>query len=50
MSRRNGNRSRFHVDRKRKLKHRQRLRELVGGPKSAQPAAAAAPTRAEPRK
>jgi hypothetical protein len=31
MSRRNGNRARFHIDRKRKLRHRQRLRALLAG-------------------
>ena len=29
MSRRNGDRSRFQINRKRKLRHRQRIRELV---------------------
>jgi len=29
MSRRNGDRSRFHVDRKRKMLHRQRIQELL---------------------
>lgn len=30
MSRRNGDRARFQKDRKRKIRHRQRVRELVG--------------------
>jgi len=29
MSRRNGDRSRFHIDRKRKLRHRRRIRALL---------------------
>jgi hypothetical protein len=37
MSRRNGDRARFHKDRKRKLLHRQRIKEFVKA-RSAEPA------------
>jgi hypothetical protein len=42
MSARNGDRARFHKDRRRKLLHRQRLHALLAGPRK--PVADAAPS------
>jgi hypothetical protein len=45
MSRRNGDRSRFQINRKRKLRHRQRVRTLLASLVDSGKAAAAVPDR-----
>ena len=41
MSRRNGDRARFHKEQKRKVRHRQRLQELLKAAQTPRPAAVA---------
>jgi hypothetical protein len=41
MSRRNGDRARFHKEQKRKVRHRQRLQELIKAAQTPRPASVA---------
>jgi hypothetical protein len=43
MSRRNGDRARFHKEQKRKVRHRQRLQELIKAGQTPRPASVAPP-------